>query len=253
MDRCSTGIEGMDSLLEGGFVRGSVVLLTGLPGTGKTIFGLQYIYDGAVKGENGVYVCVESTPDLIKMQAKRLGMDFEPLEKAGKVVFIELPYDGNKFGFLKMIDEKVHNIGAKRLVFDNLATLNIRLGKYVSLWGNEADTVANQSSQKAEAAVESVDKMKVAHSIIEQIRVMGTTALLITFGNEDQGKITTDEASEFLCDGIIQLFNLPIGIRYERSLRIGKMRSTKHSPYIHAFEIGERGIVVKPVEAVYNE
>lgn len=253
MDRCSTGIEGLDDLVEGGFVKGSMTLLTGVPGTGKTIFGLQYLYNGALHGENGIYVCVESTPDLIKTQARRLGMDFDKLEKEGKVVFVELPYDGTRFGFLKTVDQEAHRIDAKRMVFDNLATMNIRLGRYVSLWGNEADAVANQSSQVAASAIESVDKMKLAHSIIEQLRTVGTTTLLITFGNEDQGMMTTDEASEFLCDGIIQLFNLPIGIRYERSLRIGKMRSTKHSPYIHAFDITDRGIVVKPVEAVYNE
>lgn len=243
----------MDELIEGGFVRGSMVLLTGIPGTGKTIFGLQFLYNGALAGENGVYVCVESTPEQVKVQAKRLGMDFDLLEKQEKIVFVELPYDGTRFGFLKTIDQEAHRIGAKRMVFDNLATLNIRLGRFVSLWGNEADAVANQSSQVAAAAIESVDKMKLAHSIIEQLRNVGTTTLLITFGNEGDGKLTTDEASEFLCDGIIQLYNLPIGIRYERSLRIGKMRSTKHSPYIHAFDITEKGIVVKPVEAVYND
>lgn len=252
MERCSTGIAGFDELIEGGFVRGSVVLLTGVPGTGKTIFGLQYIYDGVTKGENGIYVCIESAPDIIKAQARRLGMDFEPMEKEGKVTFIEIPYDGTKFSLLKTIYDEARRIGAKRMVFDNLSTLTLRLGRYVSLFGDEDEAVKDQSSQIAETAIDTVDKMKIAQSVIEQIRSIGTTTLLITFGNEDQGKMTTDEVSEFLCDGIIQLFNLPIGIRYERSLRIGKMRSTKHSPYIHAFDITEKGIVVKPVEAIYN-
>ncbi len=254
VDRCSTGISGFDDMVEGGFVRGSMILLTGVPGTGKTIFGLQFIYNGAVNGENGVYVCVESSPEVIKAQALRLGMNFDDLEKDNKVSFIRFPYDGSKFGFLKVVDQEVKRIGAKRMVFDNLATLNIRLGKYVSLWGNEDDTVAGQSSQIAASAVESVGKERLAHSVIEQLRTMGTTTLLITFGNDDQrASVTSDEVSEFLCDGIVQLYNLPIGIRYERSLRIGKMRNTNNSPYIHSFDITGKGIIVKPVEAVYND
>ena len=81
LESCSTSIPGFDDLVEGGFPKGSMILLTGSPGTGKTIFGLQYIYNGAMKGENGIYVCIESTPQSLKIQAARFGMDFDKLEK----------------------------------------------------------------------------------------------------------------------------------------------------------------------------
>ena len=63
MDRVATGVAGFDGLVQGGLPAGSNILLTGRPGTGKTIFALQYLYNGALKGENGIYIS-PSTPQL---------------------------------------------------------------------------------------------------------------------------------------------------------------------------------------------
>ena len=62
-ERVSSGIVGLDKHMEGGFIKNSVNLLSGATGTGKTIFGLQYIWDGLLKGENGVYVSLEQEPE----------------------------------------------------------------------------------------------------------------------------------------------------------------------------------------------
>ena len=145
LERCSTGIPGFDDLVEGGFPQGSMVLLTGSPGTGKTIFGLQYLYNGAMKGESGIYVCIESTPQALKIQAARFGMDFDKLEKEGKVIFYQVPKDSRKFSIFKKIDDDSRKINAKRLVFDSLATLNILLGKFISLWDSSAPSVLPSS------------------------------------------------------------------------------------------------------------
>jgi len=61
MDRTKSGIPGIDELLEGGFPRGSNVLLSGGAGTGKTIMGMQYLYNGAVNyDEPGLFVTLET-------------------------------------------------------------------------------------------------------------------------------------------------------------------------------------------------
>ena len=138
VDRVNTGIKGFDELVEGGLPKGSVTLLTGIPGTGKTIFGLHYIYTGASDGETGLYVSIEQTPEELKAQAARFGMDFEKLEKAGKVIFMTVPKDNSKFNLFKVINDLSNKISAKRIVFDNLSTFDINIGRFVSLWG--ADT-----------------------------------------------------------------------------------------------------------------
>lgn len=250
LDRCETGIPGFDGLVEGGFPLGSMVLLTGSPGTGKTIFGLEYIYNGAMKGESGIYICIEASPQTLKTQAARFGMDFDRLEREGKVVFFYVPAGDRRFTIFKRIAADAEKINAKRIVFDSLATLSILLTGFVSLWDYEG----NRVNEVPASNLNTNDRMVIANSVIEQLRPIGATTILITYGNDNPETMTYDKASEFLCDGIIELYNLPIGIRYSRSLRVGKMRSTANSQYIHEFQITDNGLVVNPADkAIFDE
>ncbi|MBS7288937.1 MAG: hypothetical protein KIH01_09445, partial [Candidatus Freyarchaeota archaeon] len=79
-----TGINGLDEVLGGGFDAGSIILLAGPPGSGKSIAAAQFIYNGAAKyGEAGLYLNFnENRNDFLRNMA-RLGMDFQRLEEAG--------------------------------------------------------------------------------------------------------------------------------------------------------------------------
>jgi len=79
--RVSTGIHGLDSLTEGGFVDGSINLVSGGTGTGKTIFGLQFCYEGLKEGDNFVYMSFEDKKEELIEDAKNLGLDFKDVEK----------------------------------------------------------------------------------------------------------------------------------------------------------------------------
>ena len=70
-----TGIPGLDPLLEGGFPAGKSYLVTGEPGSGKSIFCLQYLLRGLVEGEKAVFVAVDEKPADIIDQAASLGWD----------------------------------------------------------------------------------------------------------------------------------------------------------------------------------
>jgi len=59
MKRVSTGIVGLDEMLGGGFPQERVILVRGGPGSGKTIFSLQFIVEGVKRGERGIYVTLE--------------------------------------------------------------------------------------------------------------------------------------------------------------------------------------------------
>ncbi|MDE1768903.1 MAG: hypothetical protein KGH62_06095, partial [Candidatus Micrarchaeota archaeon] len=183
MDLCSTYIDGFDPLVGGGFTRGSVVLVSGGPGTGKTIFGLQFLYNGAMHAEPGLFLCTESTPDALRQEGASLGYDLQKLEQIDKIRFLQLPFDRSKFSFLRDVADEARKIGAKRIVFDSLATMYIRLGRFLPLWGRETDLIADQSTQAAERIIETMNKMAVSHSIIEQLRAIGTTTLVSTFGS----------------------------------------------------------------------
>ena len=75
--RVKTGIEGLDQILEGGFLSGTNVLLEGPPGSGKTNLGLQLLYNGAtLYDEPGLLISFEQHPEQIYQDALNFGMDF---------------------------------------------------------------------------------------------------------------------------------------------------------------------------------
>jgi circadian clock protein KaiC len=89
--RVPTGIEGFDTLIEGGIPRGYLVLVAGTAGSGKTIFAAQYLYHGLSRfNELGIYVLFAETRKIFLDNMKRVGMDFEKYEQNGKFMFLDL-------------------------------------------------------------------------------------------------------------------------------------------------------------------
>ncbi|MEM1674031.1 MAG: ATPase domain-containing protein [Candidatus Bathyarchaeia archaeon] len=91
MERISTGSDVLDLVFEGGFPAGSLIAITGSPGSGKTIFAANWIYSCIKKFDrNGLYVSfVESRKSFIE-NMRRLGLKFEDLELEGKFKFLEM-------------------------------------------------------------------------------------------------------------------------------------------------------------------
>jgi KaiC/GvpD/RAD55 family RecA-like ATPase len=90
IQRVPTGIPGFDELCSGGILRNRSYLLSGTAGAGKTIFGLQYLYNGITKyGENGIYIATEERPEQVRENVKQFGWDFEALEEEGKLAILD--------------------------------------------------------------------------------------------------------------------------------------------------------------------
>src|SRR4051795_1273494 len=86
VERVITGIPGLDEMLRGGFPQGAAALVEGAPGTGKSTFGMQFIYQGAVQaGEPGIILTFETFPRQYYRDARNFGWDFEALEAANKL------------------------------------------------------------------------------------------------------------------------------------------------------------------------
>jgi len=120
MDRVKTGIKGFDKLVEGGFPKGKIVLLSGTPGTSKTIFALQFLYNGATQfNENGLYVSFEEREQSLKSQALQFGWEFDKLEKANKVKILSIPANSIKETTAFEIISLAKKNSVKRLVIDS--------------------------------------------------------------------------------------------------------------------------------------
>jgi circadian clock protein KaiC len=250
MDRVATGIKGFDNLIEGGLPRGSNTLVTGVPGSGKTIFGLEYLYRGAQMGENGVYISLDSSLELLREQGKRFGWDLEGLEMSGKLSLFKVPLDKVKFNMFETIKSIKEKTDAKRLVFDNLATFSLNLDLFplpVRYTANIVTSGLMGTDNAREAYTRNTEK-SMSYLAISELADIGTTNVIITYGDRSGSTITVDGVSEFVCDGIVELYNELIGTKHIRTMSILKMRDTDHSQYIHAFELGKDGIEIKPPE-----
>src|SRR4030067_1869214 len=83
--RLATGILGLDRLIGNGFDQGSINLVTGKAGTGKSIFSMQFLIGGAKMKEKGLFVTTEESTDYLKKQAEGLGWDIGAFERQGMI------------------------------------------------------------------------------------------------------------------------------------------------------------------------
>lgn len=134
IDKALTGIEGFD-LISGGIPKGRTTLVMGTPGSGKTVFALQTLVNGArYWGEPGIFVAFEEQSTHIVRNAATFGWDLPALERerlffldARKQPAVELSGDFDLIGLLAGLKAKIDEMGAQRIVFDSIDVLLARL------------------------------------------------------------------------------------------------------------------------------
>ncbi len=90
IEKSPTGIEGVDEITGGGLPRGRTSLLLGGPGSGKTVFALQALVNGAREfGEPGIFVAFEENSEEILQNAASFGWDLPALVESGQLIFVD--------------------------------------------------------------------------------------------------------------------------------------------------------------------
>lgn len=223
-----TGISGFDRLVEGGFPRGKSILLSGTPGTGKTIFALQYLYNGAVKyNEKGLYVSFEEKTSNLQSQAMQFNWDFEKLEEQGMVKLLSIPPTTIKETTPQDILNLVKRENFQRVVIDSLSALSINV-----------PTTYSKISDVTDFAI----KRFIYHFITNLRQMQDITPLLIS--QTADGELSRDGVSEFVCDGIIRIEYEALGGEFSRHLQVRKMREVHNNEELHSVEISKNGIVL---------
>jgi KaiC/GvpD/RAD55 family RecA-like ATPase len=235
--RVYTGIEGFDEICSGGLIKNRTYMLSGTAGAGKTIFGLQYLYNGATRyDENGIFLTTDETPSLIKDDALGFGWDFEKLEKEHKVAFVD-------------VSESKMGVSSSRgeANMDNVIDHLIMLQKDV-----QAQRAVLDSSTSLSAYITRPDRFRAEMlKLGTTLRALGLTSLIVTELLEDSAHRFGVET--FISDGVIILYFRRILDTRIHSVEVYKMRGSNHSHKIHPFDITQRGIVVNPVEGVFGE
>jgi circadian clock protein KaiC len=222
--RVATGIPGFDEMLEGGFPAGSLISLEGRPGTGKTIFGSQFLYSGAKDhAQPGMYVSMLEGRKAYLRNMRRLGLDIPPLETKGLFKFLEMPTLTAQ-GLPSIWEEIVRNIeefGVVRLVIDSFTAMT--------------------------QAFESRGDLRVFTGMLlgKIVGGSGCTTLMITEATHADANGAAG-MQEFIADGVIHFSLVPVtGDARVRYIEITKMRGTNHQMGLIPVDIGSRGISVR--------
>jgi len=227
MDRVLTGIKGLDELLDGGFMRNSSVLLAGSPGSGKTNFGLNFLYKGAIEyQEKGLFLSLELPIEEVVKNAVTVYPKWDWDSLLNKEIFIKKVAREDVGTLPTIIRDSVHELGVKRIVIDSITMISL--------------------FTKSES-----DFRDSLFKLLDFIRSLDCTALITAekaYTERDNAEFSIEE---FVVDGVIILYSIPKGELRYKALEVLKMRSINHQTKLCPFEINPDGITVYPVESVF--
>lgn len=239
--RVPTGVAGFDELVGGGFPAGSAIALIGTPGSGKTIFSLQYLVQGAQKGERGLYVSFKQSVDSLRAQGEQFGWRMPYLEAGGLKL---LKVDG--FDLIQVIldiEKEVRIFKPRRIVIDSMTDLLDYLPTAENMKKLGVVKKIGKSSVLFISPHDTVNRL--ASVFIERMRRTGATTIFVTDAPQQGDNLTKDGVTEFACDGVIQLHAVP-GDDSFNTLNVLKMRLTNPKRGIYNFEFTEKGLRIRP-------
>jgi len=234
-ERCVTGIDAIDHILNGGIPRGNTVLISGSVGTGKTSICIEFLVRGALNGENSLYLSVTEPTD--KLLVNVIPFDFfdDKLVRQGKLQFVDLPKIYDKLG----IDKEDLDFDQTRLLADTIAGI-----------------VEEQKIRRL--VLDSVTS--VCYRIREQERIRdfllrlgtvlsakGCTTLLVSEIRSSEDGYSQWGVEEALADGVIVTGNLERRGDLLRTLQIVKMRGTTHSRAKYVLDLTTSGVLLVPL------
>lgn len=241
LERCPSGIPGFDELCDGGFIRDRSYLVSGTSGTGKTIFALQFIVNGALEyNEPGIFIATEERPQSIREYASTFGWDLEKLEDENMVALVDAT--STKIGVPS--DEKYVDIRPfdTRSLLDQVISIQDEIG---------ARRCVVDSTTSIGFMINDVPKFRIELlKMSTTFEILGLTSIFTCEILEGTQAFSRFGVENFVTEGTIVLkFERSGNVRI-RTLEIIKMRGTKHSYKIHPFEITDNGIVVYAEEAI---
>ena len=233
LEKCPTGIDGLDATTGGGLPRGRPTLVCGSAGCGKTLLAMEFVVRGAIEyDEPGVFMAFEETAEELTQNVASLGFDLNELTAQGKIVLdyvrverseIEETGEYDLEGLFIRLGHAIDSIGAKRVVLDTLESLFSGL--------------SNTAILRAEL-----------RRLFAWLKEKGVTAIIT--GERGEGTLTRQGLEEYVSDCVILLDHRVTSQMSTRRLRIVKYRGTTHGTNEYPFLIDENGISVLPITSV---
>jgi len=236
MSKLETGIPGFDAVAYGGLPEGRTTLVTGTAGSAKTVFAVQFLAEGIVRKQPGVFVTFEESPNDIRRNVRGFGWNLPQWETEGVLAFVDGSAEPGQDaltvgsydlgGLLARIEHAIRKVGAKRIALDSLSSI---------------------FTQFSDAATVRSELFRIAGAIKE----MGVTAVMTAERGEEYGSISRFGVEEFVADNVIVLRNVLDNEKRRRTLEILKFRGTNHNKGEYPFTVvPDVGMIVIPLSAV---
>ena len=231
LHKCPTGIKGFDLITEGGLPKDRTTLLCGSTGSGKTLFGIDFLIKGAINyNEPGVFMSFEETEDELYNDVASLNLDLQGLVSQNKIlleyVLLERrdiqESDFNLEGLLIRLEHAIDSIGAKRVVLDSIESLFAGL---------------------TDAGILRLEIKR----LFRWLKEKQVTAIIT--GEPGQGSYTRHGLEEYISDCIIFLDNRVNEQISIRRIRVIKYRGSNHGTNEYPFVIDKDGLSVIPITA----
>ena len=225
MERVKTGIPGLDEMMHGGFLPQTANLIEGAPGTGKSTFGMQFIYNGITKyDEPGLIITFEEFPQQYYRDAESFGWDFRKLEAQGRLKVIMTSPEVTRHDLESvggMIETMTAEMGVRRILVDSL-------------------------SQFERLTTDPMELRSLQYGFINALKREGLTSVLTResltlFGQTDDG----ENSLAFIADSYLLLRYVEIESAIRKALLVLKLRGSDHAKDIRQFEITSHGIEVQ--------
>jgi circadian clock protein KaiC len=235
VQKLRTMIEGLDDITHGGLPIGRSTLVCGTSGTGKTLFALQFLYNGIVNlDESGVFVTFEESPADIIKNAYSFNWDLPALIEQGKLFILDASPDpeGHEVvgefdlsALIERIQYAILKYKAKRVAIDSITAI---FQQYDSL---------------------SMVRREIFR-LVSRLKLLGVTTVMTSERESEYGAVARFGVEEFVSDNVIILRNVLEGERRHRTAEILKLRGTTHMKGEFPFTMTKSGINIFPLGAM---
>jgi len=220
-----SGIPGLDKVLGGGFLQGSIVTVSGPTGSGKSTLATQFLYNGAKEeNENGLYIAIEESRQDFYFHLGGYNWDLQSLEKERKFILLDYPiYEVEQIlNQYSAIQEIINTTGVKRVVIDSIMP--------IALYFQNDD-----------------ERKKGFLKFMENIRKWNVTTLIVSEdlrGTDIESFPDSQYGIETFTDGWVNLFYHydKKGEERTRMLEVLKMKGVQHSSKAYPVRIDSKGI-----------
>jgi circadian clock protein KaiC len=216
-ERISSGVPRLDTMLDGGFFRGSSILISGTAGTGKTSLSASFANATCERGERCLYLAFEESPKQIIRNMRSIGIDLEPWVEKGLL--------------------KIH---ASRATLYGLEMHLVTMYKMINEFKPSVvivDPVSNMVTVGSEEEVKST-----LTRLIDMLKTEQITAMLTYLSRGGDSLEATEMGISSLIDTWILLRDIELGGERNRGIYILKSRGMAHSNQIREFRLTDKGI-----------